>query len=72
MLLHVLRAALESQPPELMPNWLSIFKSVVWTAIMALLFGFAAFVMGVTGADLEAVAGTGILGLIMAILARDN
>ena len=39
---------------------------------MALLFGFAAFVMGVADADIEAVAGTGILGLIMAILARDN
>jgi hypothetical protein len=55
-----------------MPNWLSIFKSVVWTAVAALGFGFAAFVMGAADADLEMVAGTGIFGLILAILARDN
>jgi hypothetical protein len=54
-----------------MPNWLSIFKSVVWTAIAALGFGFAALIMGVAGADIEAVAGVGLFGLILAILARD-
>ncbi len=51
-----------------MRKFLARFDGVIWTALLSLLAGSAAFVSAVAGASSEVVISLGLYGLILAIL----
>jgi hypothetical protein len=55
-----------------MPTWFSQLRNLVWTAVLAVASGIVALVTAVLGDDLELVAGFGVLGLILAVLAQKS
>lgn len=55
-----------------MPTWFSQLRSLVWTAVLAVVSGIVALATAVLGGSLELIAGFGILGLILAVLAQKS
>ena len=51
-----------------MPTFLSQLRNVVWTAIFALVAGWASLAAALFGASVQVVLGLGFYGLIMATI----
>lgn len=47
-------------------------RNLVWTAVLAVVSGIVALAAAVFGGSIELIAGFGVLGLILAVLAQKS